>query len=130
LKAKIIKQSIEFAASPHDVYEALMDSSKHAEFTGAGARISRKVGGKFSTYDGYSAGTNLELIPDEKIVQSWRASDWPKGHYSKVTFELTKTKTGTKLTFMQTEIPEEYYDDIAQGWLDFYWTPLKEMLEK
>lgn len=130
MKIKTIRQTAEFVTSPYEVYEALMDSAKHAEFTGGEAKISRKVGGKFTAYDGYAEGKNLELVPDEKIVQSWRASDWPEGHYSMVTFELAKTKTGTRLTFVQTEVPAEFSDDVAQGWIDWYWTPMKEMLDK
>lgn len=129
MKTKVIKQTAEFAATPHQVYEALMDSVKHSEFTGGEAKISRKVGGKFTAYDGYAEGKNLELIPDEKIVQTWRAGDWPEGHYSEITFELTKAKTGTRLIFTQTGVPAEFYDDIAQGWIDWYWTPMKKMLE-
>ena len=41
---KTIEQSVTFNASPHDVYEALMDSEKHSQFTGAKALISREVG--------------------------------------------------------------------------------------
>ena len=83
-----IKQSVTIKAKPHDVYEALMDAKKHAKFTGGKAVISREVGGKFNVFDGYAEGVNLELVPDKKIVQSWRADDWPKGHYSKATFDL------------------------------------------
>ena len=82
MKTKTIKQSVTFRAKPHDVYEALMDSDKHSRFTGGKAHISRQIGGKFSTFDGYSEGVNIELVPDKKIVQSWRAGDWPEGHYS------------------------------------------------
>jgi activator of HSP90 ATPase len=127
---KTVKQTITFKANPHEVYEALMDSRKHAKFTGSKASISRKVGGKFSVFDGYSEGTNIELIQDQKIVQTWHASDWPEGHYSKVTFSLKEINGGTKLTFTQAGVPEEQYDDISQGWRDFYWMPMKEMLEK
>ena len=127
---KTVKQTITFKANPHKVYEALMDSRKHAKFTGSKASISRKVGGKFSVFDGYSEGTNIELIQDQKIVQTWHASDWPEGHYSKVTFSLKEINGGTKLTFTQAGVPEEQYDDISQGWRDFYWMPMKEMLEK
>jgi hypothetical protein len=35
----------------------------------------------------------------------------------------------TRLTFKQTGVPQEFYDDIKQGWIDYYWTPMKEMLE-
>ncbi len=77
--ATLIRQSVTFKATPHEVYEALMDSRKHARFTHEPARISRKVGGAFSAYSGYITGTNLELVPDKKIVQAWHAQDWPEG---------------------------------------------------
>ena len=130
MNTKTIRQSVTFRASPHEVYETIMDPKKHSELTGSKARINNKVGGKFSIYDGDIEGVNLELVPDQKIVQSWRYSDWPEGHYSRATFELKKVSQGTQLTFIQTEVPEEHYEDIAQGWHDYYWTPMKEMLEK
>jgi activator of HSP90 ATPase len=130
METKNIRQSVTFKAPPHDVYEALMDSRKHAKFTGGKAIISRKVNGKFSVFDGYAEGTNRELVPDSKIVQSWRASDWPEGHYSKVTFFMTEVDGGTRLTFTQNDIPAEFRDDIANGWRDYYWQPIKKMLEK
>ena len=129
MEKSTIKQTATFKAPPHEVYEALMDSAKHAKFTGGKARISREVGGKFSAFDGYSEGTNLELVPGKKIVQTWRASDWPAGHYSTVTFVLKEIESGTKLTFTQTGVPGEQLDDVARGWKDFYWTPMKRMLE-
>jgi activator of HSP90 ATPase len=130
METKTIKQSVTIKASPHDVYEALMDSKKHSKFTGGKASISRKAGGKFTAYDGYAEGVNLELIPDKKFVQTWRADDWPEGHYSRVTFAFAKVKEGTKLTFIQTDVPEDQYDAVAGGWKEYYWAPMKEMLEK
>ncbi len=103
MKTKTVRQSVTFKATAHDVYETLMDSRKHARFTQAKARISRKVGGKICAYDGYIDGTNLELIPDAKIVQSWRGSDWPEGHYSRATFCLKKLR------------PEPVSSSLSQG---------------
>jgi activator of HSP90 ATPase len=130
MKTKDIKQCVEFSAPPHEVYELLMDSRKHSKFTGDKANISRKAGGKFTAFGDYIEGVNIELVPDKKIVQSWHASDWPEGHYSQVTFTFTETSTGTTLTFEQTGVPAEQCDDIEQGWIDYYWTPMKELLEK
>ncbi len=127
---KTIRQAITFKASPREVYEALMDSRKHAKFTGGNAAISRKAGGKFSAFDGYCYGTNLELVKDKMIVQSWRASDWPEGLFSKATFALKAISGGTRLTFTQNGVPENQYSSIKQGWIDFYWNPLKKMLEE
>ena len=130
MKTKTIRQSVTFKSSPHEVYEALMDSRKHTRFTGAKAKISRKINGKFSAYDGYIEGVHLDLVPGKKIVQSWRGSDWPEGHFSKATFSLKKVKDGTRLTFAQRGVPDQHYDDIRQGWHDYYWKPMKEMLEE
>jgi len=127
---RMIRQTVTFRASAVDVYEALMDSRKHARFTGARARISRTVGGKISAYDGYIEGENLELVPNRKIVQRWRASDWPDGHFSKASFCLKPGRGTTRLTFTQTGVPAPQVEAIKKGWIDFYWEPMKAMLEK
>jgi activator of HSP90 ATPase len=125
-----IRQSVTFGASPHEVYEVLMDSRKHAKIAGAGAKISRKIGGKFTAHDGYISGANLELVPDRKIVQSWHAIDWPADHISRVVFRLSRVKGGTRLTFSHVGVPDNEYASIKQGWIDNYWEPMKRMLDK
>ena len=128
---KTIKQTVTFDASPHDVYEALMDSGKHSQFTGAKASIDREVGGSFTAYDGALSGSILELVPDTKIVQSWRGSDdgWAPGHYSTATFSLEAIDGGTRLTLVQTGVPEQSFEQINQGWQDYYWEKMKRILE-
>jgi activator of HSP90 ATPase len=130
MKTKTVRQTVTFKATPHEVYEMLMDSKKHSELTMSKAQISKKVGDKFSIYEGDIEGVNLELVPGRKIIQSWRYSDWPEGHYSQATFLLEEIKGGTQLTFTQTGVPEEHFDEIARGWHDYYWEPMKELLEQ
>jgi activator of HSP90 ATPase len=129
MKTKTIRQRIAFKASPHDVYEMLMNATQHSHFTGASARISRKVGGAFSVYDGYATGKNLTLIKDKKIVQTWRTTEWEEGHYSTVEFLLSPSRRGCILTFTQKDVPLDQYAALQQGWKDYYWTPMKKMLE-
>jgi len=69
MKTKTTRHIITLDASPHIVYEMRMDEKKHARFTSGAAEISRDVGGAFVTNNGYSTGTNKELIRDTKIVQ-------------------------------------------------------------
>ena len=128
---KTIEQTVTFKAVPHDVYEALMDSDKHSQFSGAKASISREVGGEFTAYDGALSGTMLELVPDAKIVQTWRGSDegWVPGHYSTATFSLESIEGGTRLTFVQTGVPEQSFEQISQGWHTYYWPKMKQMLD-
>ncbi len=130
MKTKAIKQTIIFKADPNKVYEAFMDEKKHSEFTGSKAKISRKVNGKFTIYEGAIEGENLELIQDKKIVQKWRYEDWPENHYSTITLTLKKDPKGTKMEFTQVGVPEDKYEAIKQGWIDYYWEPMKEMLEQ
>jgi activator of HSP90 ATPase len=130
MKTKTLHQSVVFETDPHEVYETLIDSKKHAAFTGAKATIGRQVGDTFSVWDDWATGSNVELIPDKKIVQRWRGSDWPKGHYSRVMFELKKIDRGTRLDFTQTDIPEALFEEIAQGWKEWYWEKLKMYFAK
>jgi activator of HSP90 ATPase len=122
---------VTFPADPHEVYESLMGSRTHRRFTGSPARISRRVGGRFSAYDGGLTGTNLELVPDRRIVQAWKCTmeGWPEDHYSTATFSLRSSPGGTLLSFVQTGVPRVCREAIAQGWRDHYWKPMKEMLQ-
>jgi activator of HSP90 ATPase len=129
MKTKTLHQTIAFKATPHEVYEALMDSKKHTDFTEAEAVISRDIGGKFTAFDGWVSGENVELIKDKKIVQIWRSADWSDNHYSTITFALKQKGVETILDFTQTEIPMGFYNDIKQGWTDWYWDKLKVYLE-
>ena len=107
-----------------------MDEKKHAQFSGAPASISRDIGGSFTAYGGFIDGTNLELVPDKKITQHWRGSDWPKGHYSTARFEFEEIPEGTRLVFSQSAIPDGQEAHIAEGWKKNYWDKMKKMLEK
>jgi activator of HSP90 ATPase len=125
---KSIRQVVTFAATPHDVYELLMSSEKHAAFSGSAASISREAGGPIMAYDGYITGKNIELVPDRRIVQTWRASDWPDGIVSIVTFDFSMVKGRTEMVFTQTGVPDDQVAQIRKGWIDFYWQPMREAI--
>jgi uncharacterized protein YndB with AHSA1/START domain len=131
MKTRTIRQTATIRATPNAVYDALMSSRGHAAFTGAPARVSPKVGGKFRAWDGYIEGRNLELVRGKKIVQAWkpREEDWPPDYYSTVTYELTAIPTGTRLKFTHSGVPVQHARHLALGWKDHYWAPLKAYLE-
>lgn len=128
--ANKIQQIIYFSSTPHQVFEALMDEKKHASFTGSSAKIDRKIGGQFSVWDGYANGITKAIEIDKKFVQSWRADDWPEKIESEITIELFSEKNKTKLVFNQTNVPENFVEDIKKGWQDYYWEPLEKFLKK
>jgi activator of HSP90 ATPase len=127
MKTTTIKQSATIPAAPKEVYSALMSSAKHSKFTGAPAKIGKKVGDPYYTYDGYIIGKNLELKPGKTIVQTWIAMEdkWPAGHESKITFELKEVKGGTKINFLHEDVPVAIAKSFVTGWKTYYWTPLK-----
>src|SRR5262249_5248919 len=62
-----------------------------------------------------------------KIVQAWRATGWWPDHYSIATYDIAKTHGGTRLKFTQIGIPPGRYSGHQRGWIETYWTPMKEI---
>lgn len=116
-------------ATPSDIYGTLMDSKRHGALSGQPAKVSSRVGGKWSVGHDLE-GTHLTLVKDKKIVQTWRANNWPKGTYSKATFALSKAAGGTRITFTQTGVPSAGYRETNAGWRVYYWTPLRKAFAK
>ncbi len=125
-----IKQTVTFDARPSVVFEALMNSRKHSEFTGAPAKIGAAAGQPFSAYGGYITGFNLDITKNKSIVQAWRVKGWPKGVWSVASFTLVAAKGGkTKLSFSHTGVPANEVKGITAGWKSSYWAPLKAMIK-
>ncbi len=61
-------------APPAAIYDAWVNSRAHSAMTGSKATQSPRVGANVSAWDGYISGTNLELVPGKRIVQSWRTT--------------------------------------------------------
>jgi activator of HSP90 ATPase len=123
---KTIRQTATIrGATPHDIYETIMDSKRHGKLSGQSAKVSRRVGGAFKVGHDLE-GKQLALTKDRRIVQTWRANNWEKGHYSKATFRFAKAAGGTHITFTQTGVPDDKSAEISKGWRDYYWTPLRK----
>lgn len=125
-KSIVIHQEIDLNASPQKVYEALLDSKQFTEFSGRTAEINRDIGGAFSVFKGHIIGRNLELVPNQRIVQAWRVVTWPEGAYSIARFDLKAQGSGTHVVLDHIGFPEGLYDHLAQGWDENYWSPLKK----
>ncbi len=135
LKSITIHQEVDFKASPKRLYEVLLDTKQFCAFSAGSAAFSAKsaeidpaVGGAFSLFDGHIIGRNVELVPNQRIVQAWRVVDWPAGVYSIVKFELKSQGSGTHLVFDHTGFPENWRDHLAAGWQSHYWDLLTKYL--
>ena len=126
---KPVHHEVEFSVKPKEVYDAYLDSRRHARMTGQPAKMSKKEGGRFTAGDTYISGTNVELIPGKRIVQAWRASEWPEGTYSILRLELKPKGKGSRLIVDHLGIPDEFRDGVDSGWHEFYWEPMKAYFE-
>lgn len=118
-------------ASAERLYKAWLSSRETSAFTGGKAVISPRKGGRFSVWDGYIEGRNLELEPHRRIVQSWRTTDFPEGSEdSKIEVTFKKAKGGTSVTIRHTNIPEDQGESYRRGWKDYYFEPMKRYFGK
>jgi len=123
-----LHQEVDFKASPHRIYEILLDSKQFAAFSGEPAEISPEAGGSFTMFGGRIVGRNVELIPDERIVQAWRPSYWEAGVYTVVKFELKPEGSQTKVVLDHTGFPEGKFASLTSGWKEHYWERLAKYL--
>ena len=125
-KSIVIRQEFDLNASPQKVYDALLDTKQFTEFSGRPAEINRKVGSASSLFKGHIIARNLELVPNQRIVQGWRVVTWPEGAWSIARFDLKPSGTGTHVVFNHIGFPEDLRDHLAQGWEDNYWSLLRK----
>ncbi len=130
MKLVTVHQTAIIPATPARIYSALISSKEHSAITGAKASMSAKKGGKWNAFEGWCSGKNVQLIKNKKITQTWRGDDWPAKHYSEVTFTLTPTKTGTKLTLDHKNVPANQAVGVREGWKEYYWKPMKKYFNK
>jgi hypothetical protein len=87
--------------------------------------MSEEVGAEVSAWDGYITGRNLELVPGERIMQSWRTSEFDDAHEdSIVTILLQETDDGTLLTLEHSNVPDAQRSYEEGGWQSNYFEPM------
>jgi activator of HSP90 ATPase len=136
--AESIHQEVSFKASRARVYEALTETKqfdKVIKLAGTSkalgsepTKITNEVGGGFILFGGHIIGRQVELVPNERIVQAWRVVDWEPGMYSIAKFELREQGSGTRLVFDHTGFPKGLGKHLAEGWRGHYWEPLEQFL--
>jgi len=119
---------VEFAATPQRIYELLLVSSQFAALTGLPAEIDAREGGAFSMFGGLIFGRNVELVPNQRIVQAWHSSSWAAGIYSIVKFEMEARGPKTRMQLDHTGFPGGVADHLDTGWNGHYLKPMAKLL--
>jgi activator of HSP90 ATPase len=124
---KQYKQHFIVKAAPQDVYAALTNPEIIFLWTGEKAIMSTTTGSEFEWLGGDICGTNIEFEQDKKIVQEWYFGE---GETSVVTIKTHTNKKGTDLEINQTNIPDEAFENISEGWEESIVAAIKELLEE
>ena len=124
---KNYKKYLPLPAPPEEVYLALTKAQSIQLWTGAEAEFTEEAGSEFSFWEGDIVGKNISFEQDKKIVQQWYFGD--NGEPSIVTIKLHPDKSGTSLEFVQTNIPDEDYDDFTNGIEEYFLGGLADFFE-
>jgi len=102
-----IHQQATIPASPAQVYAVLADPEALSALSGMSGEAGRSEGEEFSAFDGNVTGRQIDLVPDQRVVQAWRFPSWEPGRYSIVRFTLATVDGGTRLVIDQNGEPDE-----------------------
>ncbi len=104
-------------APPEEVYAALTFKPTIELWTGSPAVFQKVANTEFSLWDESIVGKNIQFIEGRQLDQVWYFGD---DHESPVSIKLHSHKKGTSMEISQTNIPDEAYEDITNGWEQVY----------
>jgi len=93
-------------------------------WTGFPAYMSEEVGDEFSLWDGNIVGRNLAFEAGKMIKQEWYFGE--REEESIVTIKLHPHKKGSSVELQHTNIPEEDFEAMVEGWDNTYFADLIE----
>lgn len=123
---KEFKKRYTLNALPHDVYNAMTNPLMIEIWTGEPVVMSTEPGSDFEIWDGAITGKNIEFIQDKLIVQKWFFGEEED---SVVTIKLFPDKKGTQVELNQTNIPDNAFNNMVEGWDVDYFGNLKQLYE-
>ncbi len=111
-------------ASPEEVYTALTNPATLQLWTGERAEMSQEPGSEFSLWEDSIVGKNIAFEENRKLVQEWYFGE--QSEPSVVTIVLHPHKHGTSVELRHTNIPDQDFDDIVEGWDTSYFGALQD----
>ncbi len=128
---RTVVQHVFMPAEPAEIFHLLTDPTAHGAFTGTVCEGAPVEGGSYTAGSGYMSGRYETLEEGRLIVCTWQTTEWPKGYGpSRLEFVLEPVEGGCELTMTHAELPASQADDYRKGWIDFYWTPMREYLAR
>jgi activator of HSP90 ATPase len=124
--ARTLKLSRKVKGTPEEVYRAFTNPFTIQLWSDLPAIMEEKPDTEFSILDGAIVGRNIEFVKDSFISQIWYFGDDGE---SQVHIRLAAEKGHTNVYVEQTNIPDDSYDNILEGWKESYLGAIKDFFE-
>jgi activator of HSP90 ATPase len=115
---KTFKRTFKINAEPSDIYAAITNPHTIELWSGYPAEMSTEPESEFSLWEGDITGKNIEFVQDRKVVQEWYFGD--QAEKSIVIITIAPDRENSIIVVEQTNIPDDEFDGIAEGWREFY----------
>lgn len=126
---KNLKKYYTVSADPQDVYTALTNPFTIELWTGEKAVMSEEDGSEFSLWGGDIVGKNLAIEHNVSLKQQWYFGEEDDENPSIVNIKLWEVKGGTSVELLHTNIPDEAFDNIVDGWDNAYFGAISKLFE-
>ncbi|MBI9065384.1 MAG: SRPBCC domain-containing protein [Marinilabiliaceae bacterium] len=124
---KELRTRVKIKAEMEDVYAAFVNPFTIELWSGYPAEMSTEPGSPFSLWEGDISGHNIEFEEQKRIVQEWYFGE--QDQPSIATIKFFKDGGKVQVDVIHTNIPEDAYEGITEGWNDYYLGAIKTFLE-
>lgn len=119
-----IKQQQRFQCRAEEFYNVFTTIEMVQAFTKGPVKLDLRKAGKFELFGGNILGEFVEITPT-KISQRWRCKQWPAGHFSDVTIEISEKSDHTEVNLLQVGVPASEEESTRENWERYYWDAIK-----
>jgi uncharacterized protein YndB with AHSA1/START domain len=124
---KDYRQTVHIKADPEEVFNAITNPLTIELWSGYPAQIQPVADTEFALFDGDITGRNILVEHPSLLEQEWYFGD--QEETSIVRLEISWENGKTRILLSHTNIPDEAFENIAQGWKEYYLGALKSYLE-
>ncbi|KAG7191892.1 uncharacterized protein KQ657_002681 [Scheffersomyces spartinae] len=117
-----------FNTTIDQLYLTLLDGNRIAAWSRSAPKIELfppSEGSEFQIFGGSILGKLIKLVPNQRIVQTWRLDDWKAGHYSTLDIELIQGSSDSKMVVKWSGIPIGEEERVRNNFEEYYVKSIK-----
>ena len=115
-------------AEPEEIFLALTNPFTIELWSDSSSKMDAEEGSEFELWDGDVCGKNIKVVPNKELVQEWYFDDLKEP--SIATIKLHIHKSGTNVEVKHINIPEDAFNNINEGWREYYIGAIKRFFEE